>query len=443
MNDQISRTLQSLAARRTDRRAVVKGAAAGLALGAFGLGRSASAQESTPATDLPAYNGEEVTITYGYWDSTQTPGVEAQLAAFKEKFPNITVEPQITPWADYWTKLQTSVAGGQAFDVFWLNAANVPIYASQGALLSSQPLIDAGKVDPANYPDSLKALYAYNGEQFGIPRDFDTIGLFYNKDLFDKAGLDYPTGDWTWDDFRTAAEALTDADSGIWGAGITTSLQETWGNFIYQNDGHFLSDDLTTSALGEPEAAEALAYLANFFTDNLTPSIAIQQANAIPDTLFPAGQVALLPGGSWRAGVYAQADANIDVAPLPKGKKAATIIHGLANVAWSGTQQPGAVYELLNFFASEEAQTIFAQSGTGLPAFNGIQNLWVDAVEGLDAQVFIDAVDYSVGTESAPDGGTWINPVLEVIIDGFSGNIPAEEIGPRAAEAADAELAAS
>ena len=65
-------------------------------------------------------------ITYGFWDAAQRPAVEQQIAAFKELHPNITVEPQVVPWADYWTKLQTGVAGGSTYDVFWMNARQPP-----------------------------------------------------------------------------------------------------------------------------------------------------------------------------------------------------------------------------------------------------------------------------------------------------------------------------
>lgn len=102
--------------RKINRRGLVQGTAAGAGIAM--MAKSGMAQDATPdasaVTDIPAYNGEEVTITYGIWDSVQQPGIEQQIAAFNEEFPNITVEIQLTPWADYWTKLQTAVAGGEA-----------------------------------------------------------------------------------------------------------------------------------------------------------------------------------------------------------------------------------------------------------------------------------------------------------------------------------------
>ena len=190
----------------------------------------------------------------------------------------------------------------------------------------------------------LVEMYGWDGAQYGIPRDFDTIALFYNKDLFDAAGIAYPDDTWDWETFRATAEQLTDDSAGIWGAGMQTSWQENYYNFIYQNEGRLLNDDMTESLVDEPAACEAFEYLTGFFTDNLTPSIAIQQSNPVADSLFPAGQVAMMTGGSFRAGTYAGADANIDVAPLPQGKVRACVTHGLANVIWSGTEQPTDAY---------------------------------------------------------------------------------------------------
>jgi multiple sugar transport system substrate-binding protein len=426
---------------RLSRRRVTKLGATATAAASLGvLPRFAAAQEATPAASVPAYNGEEVTITYGYWDTAQSEAIEAQIAAFKVHFPNITVEPQIVPWADYWTQLQTAVSGGKTFDVFWINTASLPVYASVDALLPITSIVGEGGIDPAQLPAPLVASYAWEGVQYGLPRDFDTIALFYNKDMFDAAGVAYPDETWTWETFRSVSEQLTNKDSLIFGAGLQTSWPENYYNFIWQNEGRLLNDDMTASLIGEPPAAEAIAYLTEFFTSELTPSIAIQQSNPVADTLFPAGQVALLPGGSFRAGTYAKAEANIDVAPLPQGKKRATAIHGLANVIWVKTESPGAALEWVKFLAGEEGETILGESGATIPALAGLAETWTNANPDMNLQVFIDATEYAVSVENPPVGFQWQIAIQEVIIQGWNGDIPADEIAPRAAAAANAAL---
>jgi multiple sugar transport system substrate-binding protein len=423
------------------RRGLVK---AGLAAGALAaLPRAGvAASQATPAASPAAfeYTGGPAKITYGYWDTAQQQAVESQLAAFSKQYPDITVEPQIVPWNDYWTKLQTGVAGGEIFDVFWINSASLPVYASKGTLLSIDPLIQSGAIDPANFPDPLVEMYGYDGAQYGIPRDFDTIALFYNKDIFDAAGVAYPDDTWDWDTFRATAEKLNDDAKGIWGVGMQTSWQENYYNFILQNEGHLLNDDRTKCLVDEPAACEAFEYLTGFFTDNLTPSIAIQQSNPVADTLFPAGQVAMMTGGSFRAGTYGAADANIDVAPLPKGKVQACVTHGLANVIWSGSKSPDAALTLVNFLAGAEAERLLGESGATIPAMQGMQDNWLSANPDMNLQVFIDALDYAQKVPDPKVGFEWQVAIQEVVIKGWSGDIPPDQICVQAAEAANKAL---
>ena len=439
-------TFSPLARKRLTRRGLVQVGAAGIAAaGLAGVSKGAFAQ-STPGASPAApavepYNGEKVTISYGYWDSAQQDGVKQLIAAFNKKFPDITIDEQLVPWADYWTKLQTSVAGGEAFDVFWINAASLPVYAASDTLLPIDSLVSDGSIDTSLIAKPLVDMYGYQGVQYGVPYQYDTIGLYYNKDIFDAAGMDYPDDTWDWDTFRAAAEKLTDSGKGQWGVGLQTSFQEGFSNFVFQNEGELLNKELTKSLINEPASCEALEYLTKFFTDELTPSIAVQQANAVADTLFPAGQVAMLPGGSFRASTYAKADAKIDVAPLPKGKKRATVIHGVAHVGWSKSKAPGAVLELINFLASEEAEKIVGESGMGLPARQGLEQTWFDALPEMNAKVFSEAADYGVEVPSPESGPEWLNAVTAVVTKGFGGEIPADQICVQGAEAVDAVLA--
>ncbi|HEV2528758.1 MAG TPA: sugar ABC transporter substrate-binding protein [Thermomicrobiales bacterium] len=442
---------QSWSSRRLDRRRLA--GAAGLSLGALGaLPLIASAQDATPGSGTPAaplvpeitpYGGEEATLTYGFWDTAQEPAIDEQIAAFNAVYPNITIEKQIVPWANYWTQLQTAVSGGAAFDVFWMNATSFPPYAAAGSLLPINQIIGGDGIAVDRLPQTLVEPYAAGGIQYGVPRDFDAIAIYYNKTLFDDAGVAYPTAEWTWDDFRAAAEQLTNTDAGIWGVGLQTSFQETWINFVYQNDGQLLSDDLSEVVLNQPAGDEAIQYITRFFTDGLTPSIAIQQSNPVADTLFPAGQVAFMPGGSFRAGTYGALDLNLGVAPLPRKVRQATVTAGVANVIWSGTSNPGAALEWVKYLHGDEAEQILGASGSTIPALAGTQQGWVESVPNLDLQVFVDAAqNYGFGFDWPQGVGDWLTAVQDVLVDGWAGNIPVEEISTRATEAGNAILRA-
>src|SRR5205823_14916166 len=104
---------------------------------------------------------------------------------FKKTHPNINVQVQVTPFAQYWTKLETAATGGSAADIFWMNGTNIIKYASNNILLQLDDKIQADKVDLNSYPAALVKLYTFSGKHYALPKDFDTVGLWYNKKLFD------------------------------------------------------------------------------------------------------------------------------------------------------------------------------------------------------------------------------------------------------------------
>ncbi len=430
-------------AHRLDRRALLRTSAIGAAgIGAATLVPRASAARLGAAQENGC-SGEDGEITYGFWNAEQRPAIEAQIEAFQEQHPNISVSPQVVPFADYFTKLQTGIAGGETYDVFWMNGPNFPVYASQGALADLSSVTGDGGVDMSAYPETLRDLYSFDGTLYGMPRDFDTIGLYYNKDLFDAAGVEYPTADWTWEDLRAAAEALTVKEGGQtsqWGFGSVLSAQQNLYNFVYQNGGRLISEDGSEALLDEDAACEALLFLTDMMTDSLSPDVATQQGNNLYQTLFPAGVIAMLPGGSWHAGRLYEANPAIAVAPLPEGTEDATVIHGLANVAWSGSEHQCEALEFVKFLGSEEAQQILAETATVIPAMNGLQETWKEAVPEMDLQVFLDAVDNSVPYPTAPGGAEWEAALNGVIVEAWSGGIPRDQICQRADEAVTAAL---
>jgi multiple sugar transport system substrate-binding protein len=326
-----------------------------------------------------------------------------------------------------------------------MNADNLPTYASQGALAPVQGLIDDGSIDAEPYPESLRSIYTFEDTAYGIPRDFDTIALFYNKNHFDTAGVEYPTGDWTWDDLRAAAEQLTikEGDSASqWGYASSLGGQQNFYNLVWQNEGEILNADQTESMLAEPAACEALQFAGDFIAEGLSPSVAVMQANDPHEMLFPAGVISMIFGGSWYARTYSEANPAIAVVPMPQGKQRATAIHGLANVIWSGGQNQCAALEWVKFLTTSEAEQILGDTGTVIPAMAGMQDAWLQSVPTLDLQVFLDAIDYSFPVPNPRAGGEWYDDVMEVLIEAWSGGIPREEVCERADEAANAALSA-
>jgi multiple sugar transport system substrate-binding protein len=380
----------------------------------------------------------QTTLTYAIWDNNQLPAHEQIVEAFQTEHPDIQVTIEVVPWANYWEKLQTAAAGGELYDVFWMNGPNFPVYASKGVLTDLKDLIAKDSIDTSVYPQAMLDLYTLEGDVYGLPKDFDTIGLYYNKDMFDAAGVDYPNADWTWDDFSKAATALT--KDGNWGFASTLEDQPGYWNWIYANDGQVIAEDGTKVLFDSPANCDTMKFLYGFVERGESPDGATLSSIDPSTQLFPGGRVAMITSGSWMARTYADAEPNIGVAPLPMGKKHATIIHGLSNVIWSGTEHPAEAWEFLKFLGGETAATILAQSGTVIPAYQGMQQAWVEAIPEMDLQVFIDAIDYAVPYPTAAKGMEWNDKVNAAFTEAWNSNITIDDACKMAAEEANAVL---
>ena len=180
---------------------------------------SEATTEETPAAEEesaeePVAEGGDSTLTWAMWGSPAEIATHQAVAdAFMDEHPEIKIEILSAPWGDYFTKVQTLWASGDATqipDVLFLTP--VLPYAAQGVLENLDPYIEKAGYDLEDYWPSLLDLSSFDGSVYGFPRDSGLEVLYYNKDIFDEAGLEYPNDDWTWDDLRAAAEALTVKD---------------------------------------------------------------------------------------------------------------------------------------------------------------------------------------------------------------------------------------
>jgi multiple sugar transport system substrate-binding protein len=345
----------------------------------------------------------KVEITYGFWDKKQVPAVEEIIKRFNEKNPNINVKIELTPYGQYFQKLETAATGGALPDVMWMNGAHVEQYAQGKVILPLSELAKEDSYSLDNYPESLIDLYTVDGKLYGIPKDFDTTGLWYNKKIFDDAGVPYPDDTWDWDQLKEAAKKLTNIDKGIWGYAAVMGNQGGYYDFIWQNGGYIISDDRKSVGFEQPEAIEALEYNISFIKEGLSPTQA-QMTETATSELFTSGKVAMMFDGPWMVPEYKQ-NPDLDVAVVPKGKQRAVAIHGLSNVIAANTEHKDAAWEFVQFLGSKEAAEVFAETGTVIPAYNGTQEAWVKAVPTLNLQAYIDGVEYSVPLPSVKSTG--------------------------------------
>ncbi|WP_307409363.1 ABC transporter substrate-binding protein [Neobacillus ginsengisoli] len=364
------------------------------------LGLAGCSNSDTASGDV---KDGKVEITYGIWDKKQLPAIDEIIKLFNEKYPNIKVKTELTPYGQYFQKLETAATGGALPDVLWMNGAHVVQYAEGKVIL---PLSDRAKKDNYsldNYPKSLIDLYTVDGKVYGIPKDYDTTGLWYNKKIFDDAGVPYPDETWDWNKLKEVAKKLTNKDKSIWGYAALMGNQGGYYDLIWQNGGYIVPKDGKSVGFDQPEAIEALKYNISFIKEGLSPTQA-QMTETAASELFSSGKVAMMFDGPWMVPEYKK-NPDLNVAVVPKGKKRAVAIHGLSNVIAANTKHKDAAWEFVKFLGSKEAADVYAKTGTVIPAYNGTQEAWVKSVPNLNLQAFIDGAKYSVPLPSVKNTG--------------------------------------
>ena len=330
-----------------------------------------------------------VELEMNYWMSEQEEGIQAAIDAFNASQDEIHVNASTVPWGQYWDKLVTGLPAGSAPDIFAINALNVRDYAKNGYLLDISGLFEDGSVDLSKFPQHVIDTHTVNGILWGIPKDFDSIAVFYNKDMFDAAGVEYPADDWTWDDFIATAKALTDADNGVYGAAIPASGQSACYDYIFGNGGKVF-DESGACVVNSPEAAEALQKLQDgILVEGVSPTVEAQ-VEIDNDTMFQSGMIAMTFGGSWNVGTYVDAfGESLGIAPLPIMKERKTISHCLSWVGAASTKYPEEVKKVLAYMGSYDAQALTAD--VVIPAYEGCDELWAKKFEGYNIGAFLGA----------------------------------------------------
>jgi multiple sugar transport system substrate-binding protein len=379
----------------------------------------------------------QTTIVWSYWgDPGELPPNHAVVEAFHAAQDDVRIEVQHAPWGSYFDRIQTQMAGGTAPDVMFLN--NIPSYASRGVLYPLDDLIARDGFDTSTYHPGLIDVFSYDGQVYGFARDNDTNVLYYNKDLFDAAGVDYPTADWNWDDIRAAALELTDRDERGRAVQYGLALEKNrYPQWIYQNGGVLFDDPLapTSFHMDSPEAIEAIQFIADMIlVDGSVPSFDAMAQLGSTTELFSTGRVAMVMTNAARMPTFAEADFDWDVAGLPAGPdgERANTLGGAGYVMSATTEHPDAAWTFLQFLAGTEGQSIFASTGVAVPASYAdpdVANAFIEAcVEGVSCEVFISETENGRLAPNFPDWreieNTIVVPHLDLV---YTGEMSAEE----------------
>lgn len=336
-------------------------------------------------------------ITYMAFSATPDHDKDMKniISQFESQNPDITIDYQPVAYRDYFTKLQTLLASGTAPDTFELNYENFVSYASKGTLQDLSGEISKDKsFNSSVYDKNAYDVFNYNNKQFGLVSSFSNCVLFYNKDLFDKAGVKYPDASWTWKDELAAAQKLTDAEKGVWGTYSPIQFTEFYKT-IAQNGGSLFSKDKSQVTINSKENVEALQWMVDKVNKyKVTPSEA-QMAGQPNEDLFKAGKIAMLRSGIWMFSLFKDAPFKWDIALEPGNSQKAH--HFFANgVAMSQkTKNADAAWKWMKFYtSSKEVAKIRIASGWELPALSdkSILDDYLKQTPPASRQVVFDAL---------------------------------------------------
>jgi multiple sugar transport system substrate-binding protein len=370
--------------------------AAGTALAACGL---------VPAK-TPVANQGPVQLVYQDWRTEWFPGLaQEMLTKFNREHPNIRVFYTPDP-DDLEVKMPADMAVGTAPDVLSGCCEFFPAWANAGYLLDLRPYVKAdldqetiNDWSPAQY----KALFTPDGKQFALPKYHGGLALYYNKDLFDAAGVEHPTDEWTYDSYLEAMKKLTVRQGDTvtqWGSMFDVS----WDRIqIHVNGfgGHFVNpEDHKKCEMAAQPAEEAMEWLRKRMWEDQVMATFLDVQNVETRKAFTEQKIAMVEDGSWALrDILNDANFNLGVAPFPTGPKHhATLATTDGFGIYSGTKHPEAAWELMKFLISKDYGRAMARTHFLQPARASLVPEWADYIrqeypnkaKGVDLEAFAD-----------------------------------------------------
>jgi multiple sugar transport system substrate-binding protein len=409
---------------------------------------------------------DKTTVSVRLWDDQVAAAYEKSFATFEKTNPDIDVELTVIPWADYWGKLRTDIAGKNVDDIFWVDGGNYPAYADAGALLD---ITEAFGADAATkWAPNVVEQYTREGVLWGVPQLADPgIAVYYNEDLLSAAGMAPsdladlrwdPTGandtllpilrKLTLDSSGNTAEnpAFDGADLAQYGYNSANDIQAILLNFLASNGAQF--QDGESYDFASPKGIEAFQYMVDLVNKyHVSPSAADTNTNGdFSRDQFLQGNMALFQSGVYNlANVNNGADFPWGVIRLPAGPAGAISgVDGIVAAGSTSSEHPEETKRVLAWLGSTEGSRFIGASGSASPAVLAAQKDYSDfwAAKDVDISPFYDVL--ANGTAPAPRGAGWPaanNAMQPVLHEVFLGRTPVAEGIPAAEAAANAAAA--
>ena len=423
----------------TSRRTIARGAAVG-GLGAFGLRRAAFGQGATPAAAPTApvsvvaeRASGEVRLTNGENQIGQQI-VQVMLQGFAEKYPNITVNYEAVP-AQYVDKLLTDIAGGTVADVFAVQNEYAQDFMSRDVLLPLDDYMAEDGITREQYYTALVDAYTWNGQIYGLPKDWSPIGAVYDPAAFESAGVAMPTN---WDELRTVLQTLRDATGSP-----QLALDAQFSRFViflYQAGGDITNEDVTAITLDSPETTQALEYYYGLYADGLSATSADIGAGW-PGDAFVQGLTSMVFEGNWMFPTLAQnaPDKAFEVAELPEGPAGpGTPAFTQAYSIFNGSQNPDAAWVLASYLSGVDGVRSMLPFGLAIPPLPALEAEYLEYWP--ERAPYLAAGEYATSVQYGPGGQTFESDANAILQSLFAGQIDVAEAQQQLFDAATSNI---
>lgn len=376
------------------RRSFLAGSGAGLiVLSGCGGGSSAS-------------GGTE--LTYTTYDLPDNEVIMGQARRWAEGKRGVTVKLQSIPGVgNYWTQLDTRLAGDQGPDIVRIQYQRMGFYSSEGAVIDLSKTFDpftfGAQITPAHWET-----VTYRDGVYGLPHHTDTFGLFYNVKYFEKLGIEPPASlaeSWTWDEFTAVARRLIDETEAKYGFAMNWQGGSSyrWMPFLYMNGGELVGDDGRTPRIAEPRGIEALEWTRRWFTEHLVPPSTTVKSQEEIQNLFAQGIIGMMLNGDWLLPQVKEVmgDDGWGVTYMPRAQSMASDLGGNAFCVTKDCKEPELAADLLAFLAREENMREFYEKANFLPTRRALTKRRLDYEEFGDEMALFTEQSTTVPTAMA------------------------------------------
>jgi len=424
-----------------------------IALAAAVINGCSSGNKSPERTETaaPPSGGEsapkEVEIVIGYYsDAKSEEKMKELIDKFTEKHPNIKVKTQSAPYSQFFQKLDTQIAANQAPDVWLSDGVLVMKYAERGAVRDITDWVERD-LDIADYY-GLEHNRDHEGHYWAVPQGIQVGVLFYNKEMFDKASVEYPTEDWTWEDLKEAGAKLTlDAngkkpgEDGFDAANISqfgltfNNITEGWFPVMKSYGGGVLDNTLSKSIIDSPENRLAFEWIVDGMMRGIITDPADIKSFQSSSAPFPSGAAAMRLGLYTRILAANEAGLDYDVTLLPKGPNGERFAPFIAN-SWvingkSNDEKAQGAWEWVKYWATEdEVQNEWTALGEAIPVKKSVANsdTFLKVTEyPANRQAFLDSMEFAGTLDANAVWDEWLDKFSQNANRAFLGDISIDE----------------